>query len=69
MTRNTSERLQALAIGSGIVGTFLVFEFAPFPYRDLVVPMGFGFGIWGVCFGLPRVRDWLLHGIGKARRG
>lgn len=58
MSRDTSQKLQAAAIGIGLVGTFAVFEFATLPYRDLVVPMGFAFGIWGVCFGLMRLRDW-----------
>lgn len=58
MRRATSQKLQAAAIGIGLVGTVAVSKFAPLPYRDLVVPLGLAFGIWGVCFGLMRLRDW-----------
>lgn len=53
-----SHKLQALAIGLGLIGTALVAKYVPLPYKDAVIPMGFGFGIWGMYFGLTRLREW-----------
>ena len=61
MTNNSmslSQKLQALAIGLGLIGTALVANYVPLPYRDAVIPMGLVFGIWGMHFGLVRLREW-----------
>jgi len=53
-----SHKLQASAIGLGLIATAAVFEYAPLPYRHAVIPMAFGFGIWGVHFGMTGLREW-----------
>ena len=52
-----SHKLQAVAIALGLMATALVAKYVPLPYKDAVIPMGLGFGIWGIHFGLARLHE------------
>jgi len=62
MVKPIPQKLQALVIGTGLVGTALVAQWVPLPYKDLVIPMSLIFGIWGLHFGLSRLGEWCHSG-------